>query len=367
MTSVTLARQAMATRFEMILCGEHPAALRAAGEEALDEIERLEAQLSLYRSGSEVARLNARAAQETIRVEPGLFRLLEHAQRLHRETNGAFDITIGPLMRCWGFMGGSGQLASPDKVAQARSQVGMDLVQLNPRDFTVHFLREGVTLDLGAIGKGYAIEQAADILEEAGVTRGLLHGGTSTIRALGAPPDSAAWKVGINVPQQARKRSSPAANAGEPSERNAVTKLASPIGVGAGLEAEAAADSSDTLAVLSLCDEALSVSAVEGKFFEASGRVFGHVIDPHTGEPTSRAVLAAVVLPSATESDALSTALLTTGSAGLAELAAWLPDLKAIVLEPGREPGQYSVRSRGFPTQMTVRAKVNGFEVENRN
>src|SRR5262245_50133967 len=102
--TVTLARHAMATRFELVLHGTDPVALRAAGEEALNEIERIEELLSLYRNTSEIAHINARAAREPVRVSPPVFRLLEQARQLSEETGGAFDITIAPLVRCWGFM-----------------------------------------------------------------------------------------------------------------------------------------------------------------------------------------------------------------------------------------------------------------------
>src|SRR5437867_7438787 len=194
---VSLACNAMATRFELVLHGENPIALRAAGEEALAEIQRLEAQLSLYRPTSEIAHLNARAAEGPVRVEPSLFRLLEQARRLSAETSGAFDITIAPLVRCWGFMGGTGQMPTPEAVAQARRSVGMNLVELEPNNFTVRFLREGVMLDLGALGKGYAIERAAEILRQDAVNSAILHGGTSTVHAIGHPPGAAAWQVAI--------------------------------------------------------------------------------------------------------------------------------------------------------------------------
>jgi FAD:protein FMN transferase len=112
--AVALAREAMATRFEIVLPGANSPALRAAGEEALDEIERLEGQLSLYRPTSEIAYANARAAHEPVRLSPPVFRLLIHAQQLHLETAGAFDITVAPLVRGWGMMNGSGTLASND-------------------------------------------------------------------------------------------------------------------------------------------------------------------------------------------------------------------------------------------------------------
>src|SRR6185503_10192694 len=205
MTSVAVARHAMATRFEIVLHGENEVGLRAAAEEALDEIERLEAQLNLYQPTSEISHINARAAFEPVRVEPSLFRLLQHAQRLSEETDGAFDITVAPLMRCWGFMRGTGRLPDPADVAKALEQVGMRRVRLDEEHFAVSFAREGVMLDLGSIGKGYALERAAELLREAGIHSGLLHGGTSTVYALGQGPDSNPWKVAVPKPEFAEQ------------------------------------------------------------------------------------------------------------------------------------------------------------------
>src|SRR5438132_1383179 len=110
MQVIQVARRAMNTRFEIVLHGENAAALRAAGEEALAEVERVEGQLSIFRSGSEIARVNARAAFEPVRVSPPVFALLQRAKELHDQCGGAFDITIAPLMRCWGLLGGTGQV-----------------------------------------------------------------------------------------------------------------------------------------------------------------------------------------------------------------------------------------------------------------
>ena len=313
MTSVAVARNAMATRFEIILYGENPVSLRAAGEEALDEIERLEQQLSLYRPSSEISRINAGAASGPVRIEPGLFRLLQHAQRLHRESGGTFDITIGPLIRCWGFMGGTGRLPDPAELALTRTKVGMHLVSLNEADFTVRFNQPGVMLDLGSIGKGYALERAAAIIADAGVTSAMLQGGTSTACAIGSPPDADAWKIAI--------------------ERPAPQKI-----LIASLEHSAIADvgrTADFVAVIPLKDQSLSVSAVWGKSFEADGRIYGHVIDPRSGEPVNGALLAAVVLASATETDAFSTALLTLGTSGLDRITGLREDMRALVVERG--------------------------------
>jgi FAD:protein FMN transferase len=319
-STVSVARRAMATRFEIVLRGHDEVALRAAGEAALDEIERLEAQLSLYRPTSEIAQINARAAREPVRVEPSLFRLLQHAKRLSEETQGAFDITIAPLMRAWGLMGGKGKVPTPAELKQARAQAGMQLVEL--KDFTIRFLRPGVMLDLGAIGKGYAIEQAAEILREAGVKSALIHGGTSTVYALGRTP----WKIAIPHPDDASTSIPVAAD---------VRRLTSnPV---------------FPLAVIDLRNESLSVSAIWGKSFKVGRKTYGHILDPRTGHPVAHSALAAVILPSATETDALSTALLTLGIPGHKTIQSRRPKMRSLVIEPGRPA--YKTSAIGIPLQ----------------
>lgn len=290
---VRLARHAMATRFELLLYGGDPVYLRAAGEEALEEIERLEEQLSFYRPASEISHLNARAAHEAVPVDPRLFRLLQRARELWEVTEGAFDVTVAPLLRCWGFVGGTGRLPTEAEIEAARAVTGMDRVELDAEAFTVRFRTEGVMLDLGSIGKGYALEQAADFLQEAGVTSALLHGGTSTVVALGTPPEGEPWSVAIQHPSR-------------PEEH---------------------------VAVVALRDEALSVSAVHGKAFEHEGRLLGHVIDPRSGRPAMGAQLAAVAGASATDTDALSTGLLVLGEAGLAGVQAYGAGTRGWVIE----------------------------------
>ena len=313
MPSLRLARHAMATRFELVLHGDRPEALRAAGEEALNEIERLENLLSLYRTHTEIAQLNARAARGWVRVSTPVFRLLEHARRLTEETAGAFDLTAGPLICCWGFQGGTGRKPAPEEIDEARACVGMNLVEMNASTSAVRFTRSGVSLDLGAIGKGYAIDRAVEILREAGVTSALLHGGTSTTAAIGAPPGAAAWHIAVDLPST---------DASSPPRR---------------------------LAVAPLRDESLSISAVWGRSFQSGDQRFGHVIDPRTGQPVQAALLAALVLPSATESDALSTALLLDGPKGLAAMTRTRPMAKALIAA-GTEAAPV-IHRHGWPAQ----------------
>ncbi len=280
--TLTVARLAMATRFEIAMHGSNLAFLRAAAEEALDEVDLWESLLNIYRPNSELARINALAAHEYVRVDPRVFRFLQQARDLTAITEGAFDITAAPLLRAWGFIGGSGALADPVLLEAARRCVGWQHVHLDNAQGAVRFDQPGVMLDPGAIGKGYALDHAVNCLRDAGIESALIHGGTSTVCAIGHPPDAEGWTIAL-PPNSADK------------ERG-------------GVHTEC------------LRDESLSVSAAWGKSFTDKGLVRGHVLDPRTAQPVSHATMAMVVTPTATESDALSTALLVLGRDGVSIL-----------------------------------------------
>jgi thiamine biosynthesis lipoprotein len=319
----------MATRFEFVLHGERESALRAAGEEAIAEIQRVEGDLSVFRPESQVARLNREASHHAVTVSPELFALLEHASQLSQASHGAFDITVGPLLKAWGFRQTPGHLPSDDAWAAARECVGFRQILFDPRQLRVKFQRPGVTVDLGAIGKGYALDRAAGLLRDAGVTSALLHGGTSTIVAIGRPPGDEAWKIAIEPP--AALMAHRAANASVPANSNVAPQTPT-----------------SPLAVVELDDESLSVSAVWGKGFEVNGTYYGHVMDPRAGRPVAGAWLAALILPSATESDALSTALLVDGQPFQESLRQFLPKARSLIVQPASTPPGFTVLSNGI-------------------
>lgn len=302
MTRGVLARRLMGTRFELALPGDsgpaEAARLRAAGEEALDEIERLDRQLSRFRADSEIAALNDRAGQEMMRIDPRLFRLLERLRGLWEETGGAFDPTVGPLMRAWGFDRASGAWPEARAAETARALTGMEALELSADDCSARLARNGMELDLGGAGKGYALDEAMGLLEDLGVEHALLHGGTSSVVARGESGDGP-WRVAVADPRHPQ----------------------------------------EALAVATLSDDArLGVSAVHGKaFIGPDGRLCGHVLDPRSGRPVSGARLAAVLLPSATDADAWSTALLVLGRSGLESLAR-RPGAAALLLEEDGPP-----------------------------
>ena len=266
---VRVASVAMATRFEIALHGPRPEALRAAAEEALAEVSRVEAWLSPYLPHSTLSRVHRDAQLQPVVVEPPVFDFLRLAADLVHATGGAFDPTVGPLLRAWGFQGGEPVSPNSEAIQEARSRVGWHHVRLDPAARSVQMLRPGVEIHPGAIGKGWALDRAAEILRDCGVTSALLHGGTSSVVAIGCPPGLPAWRVALPSPPHA-----------------------SSLFTGG--------------SIVELRNETLSVSAAWGR--SADGPA--HVVDPRTGEPVAPGRMAAVVLPSAAASDAWSTALL---------------------------------------------------------
>ena len=309
----------MATRFEFVLLGGDPVRLRAAGEEAFDEIDRIEGQLSLYRPGSEISIVNARASYQAVPVSPEVFALIERAVNFSESSARSFDITIAPLVRTWGFMKGNGTRPTDAQIAQAREVVGSEFLELDSDRSTVRFKRAGMMLDLGSIGKGYALDIAAEVLRDAGVENALLHGGTSTIYAIGEDT-TGPWKIAV--------------------DRSTLPGAAETPGT------------SNPLAVIPLSNEALSVSAVWGKFFTLDGKTYGHVIDPRTGWPAEDALLGAVVVQSAADSDALSTAVLLAGEDDLTTLRKKVPEVK--FLQSRMNQGQVRTIAVGIEIDGTI-------------
>ena len=197
---VQLACEAMATRWEFVLMGEDESRLRSAGEEAIEEIRWLERQMNFYDASSDVSRINRMASNGPVRVEPQLFALLQRCVELGRMTEGAFDITVAPLLKLWGFVQKDMKVPAEEDIARTLERVGMDKLLLNEQDFTLSFTVPDMLIDLGSIGKGYALDRAMEILGEYEITSALVHGGTSAIATIGEPLDGAHWRVGLEHP-----------------------------------------------------------------------------------------------------------------------------------------------------------------------
>ena len=194
----------MGSYFEVRLPAGTPGAVDLACR-ALDLIDALEAQLTVYRDDSEVSRLNATAHLGPVEVEPGLFRLLQDAVALSRETGGAYDVTSGALSEAWGFVKGPKRVPDAETLAEARARTGWHHLRLDPERRTVAFDREGIRINLGSIGKGYAIDRAVEVIRAHWwPTSALVHGGRSSLYALGSPPGrfGGRWEVALRNPFQ---------------------------------------------------------------------------------------------------------------------------------------------------------------------
>ena len=193
-------RTAMACRFEVTLPMGDQAGV-AVATDALNQIDRLEAQLSVFRESSEVSRINRQAATEAVRVEDSLFDLLTLCKKLHRDTDGTFDITSGPLTRCWGFLKREGRVPSADEIESARHLVSSNKLLLDDEARTIRFLRAGMEINLGSIGKGYALDRVAASIRDR-VRTALLNAGASSICAIGAGGvGHQGWIVGLRHPR----------------------------------------------------------------------------------------------------------------------------------------------------------------------
>jgi thiamine biosynthesis lipoprotein len=292
------ARRAMAATFEIILPFGTNRAHEAAAA-ALDEIDRLEAQLTVFRDDSEVSRLNRLGSYGTVQLEPGLFGLLELAARLSRETEGAYDLTTGALTKTWGFYRRQGRVPSEAELAAALAKVGMGYVSLDPQRRTAHYLRPGLEINLGSIGKGYALDRVAELLRcEWGQENALLHGGRSSVYALGDEPGGRhGWAVGLSHPWQPERR----------------------------------------LAVLHLRNQALGTSAATFQHLEYQGRKLGHILDPRSGWPAEGLASATALAPTAAEADALATAFFILGIEKTQTYCAAHPEIGALLLPAGED------------------------------
>jgi thiamine biosynthesis lipoprotein len=310
-----LGRAAMACRFEITLPSELEHHL-AAAHAALDAVDRLEDQLSIFRDASELSIINREASHRSVPVEERLLALLAQCQDLHHATGGAFDITSTPLSRVWGFLRREGRLPSGDEIADARRHVGMDKVSIDREAGAVRLAAPGVALNLGGIGKGYALDRAAEDLATAGVPTALLTAGASSVRALGGGADGQGYLVGLRDPGNHQQR----------------------------------------LGTVRLANAALGVSGVGEQFFTVEGRRMGHIIDPRTGWPVEGRVYAAVIAPTAALADALATAFFVGGRALAERYVKEHPEVSALVMDSaaqarqgatcGSEHGQFSDASR---------------------
>jgi len=288
----------MATTFEIVLPVATPGA-HVHAERALDEIDRLEQQMTVYRDDSEVTLINRLAPERPMRVEANLFDLFVRCQAWHRETRGAFDITAGALVKCWGFYRREGRVPTVEERRASLEKSGVRHIKLDAAERTIAFDVPGLEINLGSVGKGYALDRIVGLLRRGGVAQGLVHGGHSSVFAMGGEPGQAAgWIVGLTHPDVPATR----------------------------------------LGTFHLLDRGLGISAATHQFIEHGGRKLGHILDPRSAWPAEGVATAAVTAPTAAEADALATAFFILGPGPAREICAQRPELGAVLLTRGPSP-----------------------------
>jgi thiamine biosynthesis lipoprotein len=294
--SARRARLAMGTTLEITVHAETDARASEAIDAAFAEVERLEAILSTFRESSEVSRLNRSAGGEFLPASPELLDLLARSRELSRRTHGAFDSATGPLVALWRRAVDGGGWPTDAAIETARALAGIGAIETDPEHGRARLVRAGAALDFGGIGKGYALDRAAAVLESRGIARALLDFGGQVL-ALDPPPGKVAWRIEL------RDAKRPESIRG----------------------------------TLELVRASLATTADYERGREIAGRRISHVLDPRTGRPVEGLLGASVLAGTATEADALSTALFVLGPEPGARLAREIGVSVLLVPSDGQE------------------------------
>lgn len=255
---------AMGTTYTVAVYGPDRFALDSAVEDALNEVQRLDDLLSNYKPSSEWSKVNREAYRGPVQVSDELFSLLDRCVDYSQRSEGAFDITVGPLMKLWGFYKGQGRIPHRSEIRTVLGRIGWQAIRLDAASKTVRFQRP-VEIDPGGIGKGYAVDRMAAILRDRGITSGIISAGRSSIYGIGAPPsERRGWRVEVPNPKNPR----------------------------------------ENFAEVFLRNESMSTSGSTEKFFTVGGRTYTHIMDPRTGTPATGMLQVSVVAPRTIDSEA---------------------------------------------------------------
>jgi len=280
----------MGTRIVVELWADSRAQGDAAVEAVLDEMRRVDRDMSTYKPTSEVSRVNAEAAKAPLRISAELFDLLTQALEYSRITDGAFDITYASV----GYMYDFRRHVRPDQAQIEKALPAIDYrhILLDPKEHTVQFSQPGVRIDLGGIGKGHAVDQGIKILQARGIQHALVTaGGDSRIIGdrFGKP-----WVIGIRHPDR----------------------------------------KDEVIARIPLEDAAISTSGDYERYFDENGVRYHHIIDPHSGQSARKVRSATIIGPTATRTDGLSKTAFVLGAQRALEIYNRLEGIDAVLVTP---------------------------------
>jgi len=282
-------KEAMATIFEIFIFNEDEHYAAQAAWAAFDELDGIEQKLSRFIENSDVSEINNLSAGQTLQLGLDTFRCLGLAAKIYDQTNGAFDVTIGSLLDCRLAEDKTLRNPSVQELGLARSRTGMNLLRLDEENHTLTLSTSGVQIDLGGIGKGYAVDRMGEILADWSICTALVCAGRSSVLSLGSPPNTEGWPVKLTKP----------CNTGQILER------------------------------LFLRDEAVSGSGVQKGY---------HIIDPRSGSPVEDKLAAWVLAPDAATADALSTAFMVMSCEQIKNYCLRRPGTQALIILQQEDP-----------------------------
>jgi thiamine biosynthesis lipoprotein len=307
LTRFTFTEVHMGTRFRIVLYAPDEAIAKLGAKAAFARAAELDNIMSDYKPASELMRLCQKAGGEPVKVSEDLFAILVRAQEVSRRSKGAFDVTVGPLVRLWRRARRTRKLPDPRELEKALKLVGFDKIRLDPEGRTVQLLVAGMLLDLGGIAKGYAAEEMMAVLRRYGITRALVSA-SGDIVAGDAPPDAPGWKIGL-------------------------APLLDPDG--------------EPEHYLLLKHAAVSTAGDAQQHVEIDGKRYSHIIDPRTGQAVVGRSSVSVIAPDGTTTDGLDTALSVMGPEGGLALVEATDAAAAIFVRQGPK-GLETFTSRRF-------------------
>jgi FAD:protein FMN transferase len=295
-------RVSMACPYSIVIYGKEAKQLPLIVEAGLDEVDRIDNLMSNYKPDSALSRINKDAGKGPVLVEPELFNFIQRCVDYSQESDGAFDITVGPLMKAWGFFRGEGRIPWPFELWSVLKRVGYQHLILSPEERTIQFARSGMELDLGGIAKGYAVDRVVSLLKEYKIEKAFVSAGGSTLYGLGSPPDRDGWEVQIRDPLFPK-------------------------------------DPKKSAETVWLKNRSLSVSGNYEKFFRVGGITYSHIMDPHTGRPVENMLSVAVLTDTGLDGDALDNVFYVQGVEKSKGILEKYPGIEAFLFLPESQQG----------------------------
>jgi thiamine biosynthesis lipoprotein len=286
--------RAMGTYVNVTLVTGDSVAAWPAAAAAHAQVRLVDSLMSNWTTTSEIARINRVADSVTTPVQPLVADVVARSLAVWRDSEHTFDITVEPLVRAWGFIGGPRRVPSDDEARAAFALVGAQDVAFDSSARTIRFARRGMRIDLGGIAKGYAVDLAMRALKARGVQDALVDA-SGNMMSLGHPPSSGHWRIGLRDPR----------------------------------------DRMPYFARIWLDGDAISTSANYEQFIAKDGRTYGHILDPRTGRPARGLLAVTVIAPDATTSDAWDTPLYVLGLEAAKRTALARADVAAVLVQPG--------------------------------